>query len=68
MATRVISFYNQYFGIDYPLKKCDLVSITEFAAGTYFILFGFFKEYIFTPNKGAMENWGLSRIHLIFFV
>jgi puromycin-sensitive aminopeptidase len=30
---KVLDFYNKYFGIPYPLKKCDMVAIPEFASG-----------------------------------
>ncbi|MGH7234363.1 MAG: M1 family metallopeptidase, partial [Candidatus Saccharimonadales bacterium] len=32
-ATRCLNFYNQYFDIDYPLSKCDLVALPDFASG-----------------------------------
>jgi puromycin-sensitive aminopeptidase len=32
-AVRVIEFFTDYFGIKYPLPKCDFVAIPEFAAG-----------------------------------
>lgn len=33
VAVKCLDFYNDYFGIDYPLKKCDLVALPDFAAG-----------------------------------
>ena len=30
---KCLDFYNDYFGISYPLKKCDLVALPDFAAG-----------------------------------
>lgn len=33
VATKILSFFNDYFGIDYPLPKSDLVAIPDFAAG-----------------------------------
>ncbi len=32
-AAKVISFYNDYFAIDYPLPVLDLIAIPDFAAG-----------------------------------
>jgi puromycin-sensitive aminopeptidase len=32
-AVRVLDFYNDYFGIEYPLSKCDLIALPDFAAG-----------------------------------
>eukprot|EP00457_Paulinella_chromatophora_P001300 gb/GEZN01001302.1/.p1 GENE.gb/GEZN01001302.1/~~gb/GEZN01001302.1/.p1 ORF type:complete len:951 (+),score=165.81 gb/GEZN01001302.1/:19-2871(+) len=33
VATRALDFYNQWFGIPYPLPKVDLLAIPDFAAG-----------------------------------
>ena len=33
MATRTLSFYTEYFGIEYPLPKCDMIAIADFAMG-----------------------------------
>lgn len=33
IASKVLDFYQDYFGIEYPLPKCDLVSLPEFDAG-----------------------------------
>ena len=32
-AVKTIEFYNQYFGVPYPLKKCDQVALPDFDAG-----------------------------------
>lgn len=32
-AVKCLDFYNDYFGIDYPLAKCDLIALPDFAAG-----------------------------------
>lgn len=33
VAVKCLEFYNDYFGIDYPLAKCDLIALPDFAAG-----------------------------------
>lgn len=32
-ARRCLDFYEDYFGVEYPLNTCDLLAIPEFAAG-----------------------------------
>jgi len=32
-SVRILDFYEKYFGVEYPLQKCDMVAIPEFAAG-----------------------------------
>ena len=36
VASNVIPFYNEYFDIEYPLPKADLVAIPDFAIGGLF--------------------------------
>lgn len=33
IAVKCLEFYNDYFGIKYPLPKCDLIALPDFAAG-----------------------------------
>ncbi|HSX44776.1 MAG TPA: M1 family metallopeptidase [Candidatus Saccharimonadales bacterium] len=33
IAVKMLDFYNDYFGINYPLPKCDLAALPDFAAG-----------------------------------
>ncbi len=33
IAVKCLDFYNEYFGIDYPLEKCDLIALPDFASG-----------------------------------
>lgn len=33
VGVRTLSFYDQYFGIPYPLQKLDMVALPDFAAG-----------------------------------
>jgi puromycin-sensitive aminopeptidase len=33
VAVRTLEFYNDYFGIDYPLPKCDMIALPDFASG-----------------------------------
>lgn len=32
-AVKTLEFYNQYFDIAYPLKKCDFIALPDFASG-----------------------------------
>eukprot|EP00002_Diphylleia_rotans_P015932 TRINITY_DN3086_c0_g1_i4.p1 TRINITY_DN3086_c0_g1~~TRINITY_DN3086_c0_g1_i4.p1 ORF type:complete len:798 (-),score=182.20 TRINITY_DN3086_c0_g1_i4:58-2451(-) len=33
VGTRVLSYFTEYFGIGYPLPKCDMITIPNFSAG-----------------------------------
>lgn len=33
VAVKTLDFYNQYFDIPYPLAKCDLIALPDFASG-----------------------------------
>lgn len=33
VAKDCLALYNDYFGIDYPLEKCDLIAISDFPIG-----------------------------------
>lgn len=33
VAVKCLEFYNDYFGIPYPLEKCDLIALPDFASG-----------------------------------
>lgn len=33
VAVKCLDFYNEYFDIDYPLEKCDMVALPDFASG-----------------------------------
>lgn len=33
VAVKCLEFFNDYFGIDYPLEKCDLIALPDFASG-----------------------------------
>lgn len=62
VASKVLPYYKEYFGVEYPLPKLDLVAVADFSAGTkshrwpanQFCLYRFIFGLI-----GAMENWGL---------
>ncbi|HWZ65427.1 MAG TPA: M1 family metallopeptidase, partial [Patescibacteria group bacterium] len=32
-SIKTLQFFNDYFGVPYPLKKCDLVALPDFSAG-----------------------------------
>ncbi|MBI1856979.1 M1 family metallopeptidase [Candidatus Saccharibacteria bacterium] len=33
VAVKCLDFFNDYFGIEYPLEKCDLIALPDFASG-----------------------------------
>lgn len=33
VAVKILEFYNEYFDIDYPLGKCDMIALPDFASG-----------------------------------
>jgi aminopeptidase N len=33
VAVKCMEFYEEYFGIDYPLEKCDFIALPDFASG-----------------------------------
>jgi aminopeptidase N len=33
VAVKTLEFYNTYFGLKYPLPKCDLIALPDFASG-----------------------------------
>jgi puromycin-sensitive aminopeptidase len=33
VAVKCLDFYNDYYGINYPLAKCDLIALPDFASG-----------------------------------
>ena len=33
VSVRTLEFFNEYFAVDYPLKKCDLIALPDFGAG-----------------------------------
>ncbi|MCL4357681.1 M1 family metallopeptidase [Patescibacteria group bacterium] len=33
VAVKTLDFFNNFFGIDYPLSKCDLLALPDFASG-----------------------------------
>ena len=35
VAAKVLPYYKEYFGVEYPLPKMDLVAVADFAAGTF---------------------------------
>lgn len=37
-ATRALDYYDEFFGIKYPLPKCDLIAIPDFSMGAYYAI------------------------------
>lgn len=33
ISVKILEFYNDYFGIPYPLAKCDMIALPDFASG-----------------------------------
>jgi aminopeptidase N len=33
VAAKVLSYFGEYYGIPYPLKKMDMIAIADFSAG-----------------------------------
>ena len=46
LATRAIDWYNEWFGLVYPLPKCDLIGIPDFSMGGTFQK-SFFLQFIY---------------------
>lgn len=58
VAAKVLPYYKEYFGVEYPLPKMDLVAVADFAAGFTFVR-KVKKVSLYELFTGAMENWGL---------
>ena len=69
VAKYVLHYYNNYFGIPYPLKKLDLIALPDFEAGAMenFGAITFRETDLLidpkTTTDGAMENVGLVIAH-----
>ena len=66
VAAKVLPYYKEYFGVEYPLPKLDLVAVADFSAGKknnqHLTNVGTKINYLFMffRNAGAMENWGIN--------
>jgi puromycin-sensitive aminopeptidase len=49
VAVRTIPFYEEWFGIQYPLPKADLIAIADFAAGAM-------EKYVPTTNTHTQRE------------
>ena len=38
-STKIMDFYDDFFGVSYPLDKQDLIAIPEFGAGNSYFVF-----------------------------
>lgn len=64
VATKVLPYYKEYFGIEYPLPKLDLIGIADVAIGLfkYFLLsFQYYKIIIFNRCDGKLGSYYISR-------
>ena len=52
-TVRCLEFFNDYFGIPYPLAKCDLVALPDFSAGAMenWGLINFRETYLLAQNS-----------------
>ena len=46
-STKIMDFYDEFFGVSYPLDKQDLIAIPEFAAGMIY-LSCFVPDFMYT--------------------
>ncbi|EGG21009.1 hypothetical protein DFA_00878 [Cavenderia fasciculata] len=58
VASRALSFFSSYFEIPYPLKKCDLLAVPEFAfyAMENWGLTTYAEEYVLTSKHSTLYN------------
>lgn len=67
VGPKILSFFEDYFNISYPLPKIDMIALPDFGAGGNIItaknIFKFYEYYRKILNISvlcvAMENWGL---------
>jgi puromycin-sensitive aminopeptidase len=49
VAAKVLPYYKEYFGVEYPLPKMDLVAVADFAAGNsihFYNIVSFFSSFL----------------------
>jgi aminopeptidase N len=44
-STKIMDFYDDFFGVSYPLDKQDLIAIPEFGAGSFILFLHIFRNY-----------------------
>jgi len=59
VATRVLDFYESYYNISYPLKKCDHIAIPDFSAGAmenWGLVTYLMRSLLYNPQESSVSD------------